>query len=177
MDERLLRRAQSSGVEVWEEAHAANLVVENGRVCGVKIKAGARETKYRAEIIIDATGRAGALVRRLPPNGRSFRRERAPMVAFKTHLENTSVEPRACEIYFYRRGYGGLSSIESGLSNLCFIVSAKDVRACNADPNRVMREVVCDNQRARQTLEKAKPVSEWLAVSLEGFGRHNVAPA
>src|SRR5262245_45606725 len=40
-----------------------------------------------------------------------------------------------------------------------------------------MREVVCENQRARLTLEHARAHSQWLAVSLEGFGRHEVAPA
>ena len=42
---------------------------------------------------------------------------------------------------------------------------------------RVMREIVCQNVRALQTLNKARVHSSWLAVSLEGFGRHSVAPA
>src|SRR5947208_7505709 len=103
--------------------------------------------------------------------------QRAPLVAFKAHLLNTRVEPGACEIYFYRGGYGGLSSIEGGLSNICFIAAARDVRECNSDPDRVMREVVCQNARAFHTLDKACVNSSWLAVSLEGFGRHDVAPA
>ena len=98
------------------------------------------------------------------------------MIAFKAHLENTSVAAGACEIYFYRGGYGGLSTIENGLSNLCFIASARDVRACGADADRVMREVVCENQRAAFTLARARVSANWLAVSLEGFGRSSVAP-
>src|SRR6266542_5394909 len=102
--------------------------------------------------------------------------QRATLVAFKAHLADASVEPNACEIYFYQGGYGGLSSIENGLSNLCFIASARDVRACGADAERVMREVVCQNRRAGYTLAQARARSPWLAVSLEGFGRHSVAP-
>ena len=98
------------------------------------------------------------------------------MVAFKAHLENTSAEPGACEIYFYRGGYGGVNSIENGLSNLCFIASARDVRSNGADAERVMREVVCKNERAAFTLEQAKLSSPWLAVSLEGFGRSSAPP-
>src|SRR5207247_7455197 len=60
---------------------------------------------------------------------------------------------------------------------LCFIAAARDVRACDSDADRVMREVVCQNQRASQTLGSARIHSPWLAVSLEGFGRHSVAPA
>src|SRR5207253_3752435 len=54
--------------------------------------------------------------------------------------------------------------------------AARDVRACDSDADRVMREVVCQNRRASQTLGSARVHSSWLAVSLEGFGRHPVAP-
>jgi len=70
-----------------------------------------------------------------------------------------------------------LSSIENGLSNLCFIASARDVRASGADAERVMREVVCQNQRAAETLQNAKAQTPWLAVTLEKFGRHKLSPA
>lgn len=176
MDEQLLRRAAAAGVTVLEEAQAGNPIIEDGRVCGVRVRTEGHEAPYRAQIVIDASGRACALGRRLALNEKTPH-ARVPMVAFKAHLQNITVEPGACEIYFYRGGYGGLSSIENGLSNLCFIAAATDVRACAADANRVMREVVCQNRRARSTLAHARIASEWLAVSLEGFGRRNVAPA
>ena len=173
MDERLLRRAANAGAEVIEQAHVTNLIVEDRRVSGLVVRHETREATYRGQITIDATGRSRAVTRRL---SNQARHERAPMVAFKAHLENTDVEPGACEIYFYRRGYGGLSSIENGLSNLCFIASARDVRAHGADADRVMRDLVCENQRAALTLQHARLNSPWLAVSLEGFGRSSVAP-
>ena len=175
MDERLLRRAAAAGTQVLENASVSNLVIEDKQVRGVKVKQGDSEETYRAAITVDATGRARALARHLAAR-KSYHRQR-PMIAFKAHLEKTEVATEACEIYFYRGGYGGLSSIEDGLSNLCFIASARDVRACGADADRVMRDVVCENQRARITLRKALLHSEWLAVSLEGFGCHEVAPA
>ena len=176
MDERLLRRASAAGARVLEDAHATHVIFENQTACGITIKQGTREATYHAPITVDGTGRTRALTRRLGANAKRARREPTPMVAFKAHLENTRLEPGACEIYFYRRGYGGLSSIENGLSNLCFIASARDVRACGANPDRVMREVVCENQRAAFTLARARVNANWLAVSLEGFGRSSVAP-
>jgi flavin-dependent dehydrogenase len=175
MDERLLRRAQAAGVDVLEEAFAANLFIDNHAVQGLTIRQGTHEKTYRAPVTIDATGRARALTRHF--NRQRSSRRRPPMVAFKAHLEHARVAAGACEIYFYASGYGGLSSIENGLSNLCFIASARDVRACDADADRVMREIVCQNQRARWALANARPASPWLAVALEGFGRHDVAPA
>ena len=175
MDERLLRRAVEAGARVIENAHATNLVIKNEIVCGVTVKHNGIGDTYSASLTIDATGRSRSLVRLTNSNKTSIR-ERAPMVAFKAHFENTNVVAGACEIYFYRGGYGGLSSIENGLSNLCFIASARDVRACGANADRVMHDVVCQNQRAHETLRNARLQSPWLAVSLEGFGRHAVAP-
>src|SRR3989440_7209786 len=177
MDERLLRRASDAGVDVLENAHATNVLFENEKVCGITIKQNGSEEAFRSAITIDATGRTRALARHLnsKPNTKGDRRP--PMIAFKAHLADTRVAAGACEIYFYRGGYGGLSSIETGLSNLCFIASARDVRACGADAERVMREVVCQNQRAAETLRNAHTRTPWLAVTLEKFGRHKLSPA
>src|SRR5438128_346043 len=148
MDERLLRRAADCGVELLEDAYVSSLLIADDRVCGVNVRTNDREISFRARITIDATGRPRALARRLERAGKGSGPQRAPLVAFKAHLLDTRVEPGACEIYFYRGGYGGLSSIEGGLSNLCFIAAARDVRACDSDADRVMREVVCQNRRA-----------------------------
>jgi menaquinone-9 beta-reductase len=177
MDERLLRRASDAGVEVLENAHATNLLFENENVCGITIKHSGSDESFRSLITIDATGRTRALARHVNSKSNPKRDRRPPMIAFKAHLENTRVAAGACEIYFYRGGYGGLSSIENGLSNLCFIASARDVRASDADADRVVREIVRQNARANETLATARVASPWLAVALEGFGRHEVASA
>ena len=176
MDERLLRRASNAGATVLEDAQVVNLLMDKDRVAGVMIKHAGNEAGYRASVTIDATGRARALARRAGQTPHKTKVHRASLVAFKAHLEDARVAAGACEIYFYRGGYGGLSSIENGLSNLCFIASARAVRECGADAERVMREVVCQNRRAAFALDLARACTPWLAVSLEGFGRHPVTP-
>src|SRR5260370_4272293 len=175
MDERLLRRAGVGGVTVLEDAEVVDILFERAEVRGVSLKSRGNQISYRAPFTIDATGRARSVTRRVRPN--RSKPNRAPLVAFKAHLENARVAPGACEIYFYRGGYGGLSSIEDGRSNLCFIASACDVRACAADPERVMRDIVCQNARAAYALADARARAPWLAVTLESFGRHQIAPA
>lgn len=196
MDERLLRRARALGVEVLEEAPVKGLLwADEGRgsaaVGGVRVEWRGDELELRARITIDATGRARALARRVEQrvqgdgqkaheakaNGASSSSKRMPLVAFKAHLENASGAAGACEIYFYRGGYGGLSRVENNLSNLCFIVAARDVRARASDAERVMREIVMTNERAAETLRGARVCSEWLAVALESFGRRELLPA
>jgi len=139
---------------------------------GVKLKLERSEQEYRAPVTIDATGRARILTRKL-----TQRRSKPQLIAFKVHLRNTRVAPNACEIYFYPDGYGGLSTIEGDVSNLCFIISAEQVRLHHSDPETVMRETVMKNKRAAFTLAQATPESEWLSASWESFGRQRPSPA
>ena len=181
MDERLLRRASAAGAEVIEDAHVFNLLLKNegarDRVAGVIVKYADREVTFRAPVTIDATGRTRALARRVAKSRKPVNPQRASLVAYKAHLEGAQVAPGACEIYFYRGGYGGLSSVENGRSNLCFIASARAVRESGTEAEHVMRTIVCQNRRAAYALRHAQACTPWLAVSLEGFGRHAVTPA
>lgn len=174
MDHVLLRRAQDCGVTVLEGTTIHEPILKRNHVCGVRLKVDACEQVYFAPLTIDATGRARILTRKL--NG-AERRSRPKLIAFKVHLRNTRVAPNVCEIYFYAGGYGGLSTIENGLSNLCFITSAEQVKQHNSAPATVMRETVMKNRRAAHTLDQAEPASEWLSASWERFGRQNPSPA
>ncbi len=171
MDHKLLERAKEAGVTVLENAVATGLLHNGSRVAGLSIKVDDKLHSCKATMTIDATGRNRALARQ--PDDR---RVKAKLVAFKVHLKHARLNEGDCEIYFYPRGYGGLSRIENDTSNLCFIVSARDVRRLGSDPETVMREVVMQNKRAASTLRDARPSSPWLSVSLTGFARHSVAP-
>ena len=172
MDDVLLRRAQDCGVAVLEGASINEPLMNQHEVMGVKLKFDGREQEFRAPVTIDATGRARILTRKL-----NQPRSKPKLIAFKVHLRNTRVAPNACEIYFYPEGYGGLSTIEGEASNLCFIISAEQVKLHHSDPETVMREAVMKNQRAAYTLEHATPESEWLSASWERFGRQRPNPA
>jgi flavin-dependent dehydrogenase len=181
MDQRLLERARTAGVFVLEETQASGLISEQRRIRGVQLKSQGGAIEATANVVIDATGRTRALDHRLEASRNETRKSRLPrrasLVAFKAHLRDALPLPGTCEIYFYPGGYGGLSGIEKDLSNLCFIVSAKDVRACQADPERAMRELVTKNSRASSSLAGARVEGQWLAVALESFGRREPVPA
>ncbi len=180
MDRRLLVRAREAGVEVLEETGFGGLLIEGGRVRGVRLKTlDGQEHEFSSRVTIDATGRQRVVARRFGREaGRVAEgRIRPTLVAFKAHLEGARGASQVCEIYFYRGGYGGLSPVEGGLSNLCFIARAGDVRERGSDAGRVMREVLMRNARAAETLKSARAVTEWLGVSLENFGRHEPVPA
>jgi flavin-dependent dehydrogenase len=194
MDARLLARAREAGAVVLEEASLAGVLTEGGRVCGVRLHARGATREFRARVTLDATGRHRAVVRRAgrelsgegekagrdgvgaPEPSVAAEKQRATLVAFKAHLEGARGAAGVCEIYFYPGGYGGLSPVEGGRSNLCFIARARDVRERGSDAERVVREVVRRNRRAAHTLEAARAEGRWLGVSVESFGRHEPAP-
>jgi menaquinone-9 beta-reductase len=177
MDQNLLIRAKSLGVEVIEEASISEVLIKSGRVIGIRIKVEGISVDCYSRLTIDATGRRRALVKKLQFQRKKKVFHRRPnLVAFKVHLENTRVADKACEIYSYQGGYGGLSRIEQGLSNLCFIAAARDVRHCESNPDLVVANIVSKNPRAAYTLEQAKARTEWLSVSLETFGRCSLVP-
>jgi len=170
MDDVLLRQAQACGVNVLENATINEPIINGKNVCGVRLK----ENEYFAPLTIDATGRARILTKKLNP---SEPKSKATLIAFKAHLRNARVAANACEIYFYPDGYGGLSTIENDISNLCFIISAEQVKRHYSNPEVVMRELVMKNRRAAYTLAHAQLESEWLSASWERFGRRQPNPA
>ncbi|HJS23057.1 MAG TPA: NAD(P)/FAD-dependent oxidoreductase [Pyrinomonadaceae bacterium] len=172
MDNVLLRRAQQCGVTVLEGVSVSEPILDAAVVKGIRLKENGHE--YFAPLTIDATGRARILTKKLH---RREPKSKPKLIAFKAHLRNTRVAPNACEIYFYPDGYGGLSTVEGEISNLCFIISAEQVKRYYSNPDVVMREMVMKNRRAAYTLEHAQPASEWLSASWERFGRQQPCPA
>lgn len=186
MDLRLLERARELGVRVREESPVTELLYEDGRVCGVRTgRPGGPGAELRAGLTVDATGRSGVLsklARRRGAAGDAGGRKRragrtAPLVGFKAHFGDARLSPGVCEIYFFRGGYGGLSHVEDGRANHCFLIRSSVVREFGGDADRILQRVVCRNERARETLGPARRLSDWLAVSVGGFGVNELSPA
>ena len=186
MDFRLMEKAKNAGVEVLEKTSAVGLLFERTEVCGVKARVKNNELKeVFADLTIDATGRANVLgkladkeISRKEENDEPKTKNQKPkLVGFKNHLENVRMEKGRCEIYSFRGGYGGLSYIENGLANHCFLISADLVREFNSDVGQIIENIVFRNKRAHETLKDAKPLSDWLAVSIDGFGVKSLNPA
>lgn len=176
MDKILVEQARHAGVEVLEESVVTGLLMERSAVHGVTIKSRNGEmNEIFAKITVDATGRSRSLARRF--DSKTTSRSAAKHVAFKTHLRGADIKPGSCEIYVYRGGYGGCNRVENDLYNLCFIASAVDTKRLESDPERIMRELVFSNDRARAAMEHATVAKPWLAVPIERFGRGDLVPA
>ncbi|CAN5844278.1 NAD(P)/FAD-dependent oxidoreductase [soil metagenome] len=181
MDFRLLEKAKSLGVSVLEETQVVGLLTENEKICGVKARFENRETEeIFADLTIDATGRAnvlGKLIGKTKIQNSKFKTRNSKLVGFKTHLENVHLQKGVCEIYFFRGGYGGLSFVENGKANHCFLIKAETVKEFGGNAEKIVEKVIFENKRAREMMRDAKAVFDWLAVSVDGFGVKNTTPA
>ena len=182
MDFRLIKSARELGVEVLEETQVTGVLSENGDIRGVKVRTKDGELKeISGDLTIDATGRANVLARLVEKKSlskkASGRSQSAKLVGFKTHLENVGLAGGMCEIYFFRGGYGGLSYVENNRANHCFLINAETVKEFAGDADKIVEKVIFRNARALKTMRHAKPLFDWLAVSVNGFGQKNLNPA
>ncbi len=184
MDFRLLQKAKAFGAEILEESNVFGLNITNGIVGGVKIrKPDGTKSEINGDLIIDATGRAAVLTKLVDRRIKSdsvkkiSKNSKAKYVGFKTHLRNVNMQKGACEIYFFRGGYGGLSFVENGYANHCFLVKADLVKEFDGNADKIVENVVLANKRAAITLKDAENAREWLAVSVDEFGKKRVCPA
>lgn len=181
MDQVLLERARVAGVRVIEEASAVGVRVERERILAVIVRDAAGDTReIPADLFADATGRARVLQKLAAKHfsrRSAVKNPPARVVAFKNHFRDVCLEQGVCEIFFFRGGYGGLSHIEGGVSNLCFILKADEVKRLHGNANRMITELLFRNARAGRCLAHAEPVGDWLAVSIDRFGRKELRPA
>ena len=183
MDLLLLEKAKRSGVCVLEETYVAGLLLDDEKVCGVKVKTKNHEAfEIRADLTIDATGRANVLAnlaKKFKVQSSKIKVPKNPQprfVGFKAHVKKAELEKGRCEIYFFPGGYGGLSLVENDLANHCFLIRAETVRKFNSDVEQILEKVIFQNRRALETLKNAEPVYDWLAVSVDNFGVKNLNP-
>lgn len=170
MDFQLLQQAKKIGVEVLEDTQVIGLLFENEKVAGVKTKT----DEISADLIIDATGRARVLGNKIK---KQKSKNKNQLVGFKAHLQNVNLEKGRCEIYFFRGGYGGLNYVENGVGNHCFLIKSEVVKEFNGNVDRILHEVIFKNVRAKETLQNAVPIFDWLAVAVDGFGLKDLSPA
>lgn len=181
MDDRLMQRTREVGVNTLEETSAIGLRAEKGRILAVITRDGDGASEVPADLFIDATGRARVLEKlaekHLSRGQAKHPSPRPRLVGFKNHFRGVSLEKGGCEIYFFRGGYGGLSYVEQGAANFCFLIKAREVKRFNGKPNKMIEELVFKNTRARLCLKDARPIGDWLAVSIDGFGKKELRPA
>jgi flavin-dependent dehydrogenase len=170
MDHILLEAARDSGAHVLEETKVTGLLFDKDKVRGVRIR-GPRgnTTEIDAAITVDATGRGRFLAKLAEKQSGTIRDRKPEFVGFKAHFTGVTMPRGVCEIYAFNGGYAGLSFVEGGEANLCFLARASLLNE-NTDADHVIAQLCRQNLRARKTLRSAEKTHDWIAVSVPKFG-------
>ncbi|HWO00532.1 MAG TPA: FAD-dependent oxidoreductase [Blastocatellia bacterium] len=150
------------------EGHVVKRCSHDGSMATIEAMslAAGKMTRFQAPLVIDASGRNTRVT-----TGRRGVARGSRLFGFKAHLEEVEGIAGQVELYFFPGGYGGLSSIEDGLTNLCFITDETRLKKAGGDVGSVMRQTMLANGRARDRLARAKAEGTWMSGGPLVFGR------
>jgi flavin-dependent dehydrogenase len=125
LDAALAAQAAARGVQVRPATNVTAVAGDLATGFTVTARTASGQEVSRARAVIAAHGKRGALDRAL---GRRFLNKPQPFVALKAHFQGPPV-PGRVELHTFPGGYCGLSEIEGGLINLCFLARAPVFRS------------------------------------------------
>lgn len=169
-DQILLDRAREAGAECLEAIAVRGCVFDDGVPRGVEALSLSSGTMVRFEspIVVDASGRNSRLM--IGKQERITGRRGSRLYALKAHFKGIEGIGEQLELYFFPQGYGGLSRVEAGLFNLCFIVDERSLKEAGADPTTVVQRTIMNNRLARERLQGAEVVGKWYSAGPLEFG-------
>lgn len=152
MDGLLFERAAAVGAAVRDGVTVR--AVEGTLEDGFAVDAGG-ETVY-GRMVVGAYGRRSLLDRKL---GRAFMQTPGPYVAFKAHFAGVDVGERV-EVHAFPGGYCGLSHVEGGRVNVCWIAEQERLQEAGGHPEGMMEHLLVRNPLLARRLRGMRRVSE-----------------
>ncbi len=114
----------------------------------------ASEKTFKALFVLGTYGKRAVLDKSLQ---RDFIHKKSPWLAVKAHYKLDTFPRDTVALHNFRGGYAGLSVIETGAVNFCYLVSYKSFRQ-EKDIERFNANVVAQNPFLKTFLENAIPL-------------------
>lgn len=126
----------------------------------------------RARLVVGAWGKRSGLDGAL---GRAFVRQRSPLVGFKAHFEGDNVGDWI-ELHAFEGGYCGVSHVEDGRVNVCWIAHERALRAAGGSPDAMLAGPLRRNPHLADRLDRmARVTPRFEAVAQVSFRRKGVS--
>lgn len=136
-DHFLYQLALQSGVEVSLRQEVDD-VIFNQRKNEFTVRVG--QQLYTSEFVVGSHGKRSKLDNTL---SRKFMLRRSPYVGIKYHIRTRHPE-NLIALHNFRGGYCGISNIEEGKTNLCYLIQRSILKKYKSIPD-LEREVLCVN--------------------------------
>jgi len=145
LDDALAKKAIENGVTIIQDS------VVNIEFLEDQFKI---ETKsllcFKAKIVIGAYGKRSAIDIKLD---REFIKNEAPFLAVKTHMNGNFPEDMVA-LHNFKGGYCGLSKVEDGSINVCYITDFKSFKKYK-DIEDFQNNVLCENPNLKEIFENS----------------------
>lgn len=135
LDQALARYAATVGVEVIENAEVEQLAFRSGR-----FEIRTNRLELEAQVVVAAHGKRSKLDYQLT---RTFVTRRSPYVGVKYHIRYPQPDARI-SLHNFKDGYCGISAVEDGIQNLCYLVH-RDALRREGDIPRLEQHVLARN--------------------------------
>jgi flavin-dependent dehydrogenase len=174
-DQVLFERAGEVGATCLESVAVKQCLIHDGAARGVEAMslAEGKIVTFEAPLIIDASGRSSRLM--VDRSERAAGQRGSRLYALKGHLTGVEGINEQVELYFFPQGYGGLSLVENGLVNLCFIAGERTFKSSGGDAEKIIEHSIMNNRLARSRLSRAQVAGKWYTVGPLAFGRRRLS--
>jgi geranylgeranyl reductase family protein len=174
LDAILVRHAAASGAVVREGARVTDLVVEDGRVVGVWVRAEGREEELRASLVVGADGLRSVVARRL---GLARLAPWPRRIAFVTHYRGVAGVGACGEMHVDRHGYLGIADVGAGEANVAVVVPARRAREAAGEPARFVARWIAERPALAARFAGAERSSRaWATGPFASHARRGWAP-
>ncbi|WP_394971870.1 NAD(P)/FAD-dependent oxidoreductase [uncultured Croceitalea sp.] len=109
--------------------------------------------KYKSRIVIGAYGKRSGLDKKL---NRKFILQKSPWLGVKCHYEFDNFPSNLVALHNFKGGYGGLSKIENGAINFCYLANFESFKLFNSI-KEFNQHIVSQNPFLKEFLDKASP--------------------
>jgi geranylgeranyl reductase family protein len=146
-------RVRASGIELLERTRATGLLVERGRVEGVRVENGGGPQALPARVVVGADGRRSVVARRLGllrehPRWRKF--------AVRGYWDGVHGLGEYGEMHVGGGGYCGIAPLSSRLANVTFVLDRRDLASAAGDVLGFYLRALGRWPRIRERLARAR---------------------
>lgn len=121
---------------------------------------------FEARVVISAHGKRARLDQSLSGRRATWT---SPYVAFKGHFHGARMG-NSIEMYGFPGGYCGISPVEDGLANICWIAHEKALAEAGGSVQGMLQSALTKNSILAERLETMRPAGKFTGVSRVALG-------